>query len=95
MSSLVWGKILETVGAGLLAWVAIRACYIEISITRHLHREPANLNPGLDRLRAGLDAVLERRRRQFGVTEAILVSLGASLIAIGCALYLVGLTTEH
>jgi len=94
MTYLVSGKVLEVVGAFFLAWVAIRACVIEISIGRHLHQD-ASATTDLERLREGLRRVLERRRRQFGLVEAILVSAGTSLIAVGCVLYLIGLLTEH
>src|SRR3982074_79112 len=101
MTYLVWGKILETIGALFVAYVGIRACVIEVSIGRHLHRHvpvhrnvPADITD-LERLRTVLSAVLERRERQFGLVEAILVGAGTLLIASGCVLYLIGLLREH
>ena len=93
MTYLLWGKILETIGAALLAWVAIRAWVIEISIGRHLNQD-ASGGTDLESLRKGLKTVLERRKQQFGICEASLVALGTVSIAFGCGLYLVGLLIE-
>jgi hypothetical protein len=86
----VLGKILETVGAIFLAYVALRAARLEILIAHPLDQKGA-ANPDLDKLKEGLKTVLELRKKQFGFYEAILVGTGASLIALGCGLYLLGL----
>jgi hypothetical protein len=92
----VYGKILETIGAILLAYVAVRAGVLEVLVGRHLRRTAEEEGgTDLERLRAGLKALLERRKAQFGLYEAIAVSAGTLLIAVGCALYLVGLLKEQ
>ena len=91
----VVGKILETVGAIFLAYVALRAAWIELLIAHPLDQKGTN-NPDLTKLNKGLNTVLELRKKQFGFYEAIWVGTGASLIAIGCGLYLLGLlVAEH
>ena len=47
-----------------------------------------------EKLRKGLRQVLERRHRQFGFYEALLVGSGTMLVALGCVLYLVGVLIE-
>src|SRR5262245_11605387 len=92
----VLGKILETIGAIFLAYVALRAMMLEILIATPLGEEEGAANPDLDKLKEGLKKVLKRRKKQFGFYEAILVGAGASLIAIGCVSYLAGLLMgEH
>jgi hypothetical protein len=94
MNYVVYGKMLETAGAFLLAYVGVRAGVLEILIGQHLQRRKETGSPDLEALRAGLEDVLDRRKRQFGFYEAIAVGAGTLLIAIGCALYLVGLLTQ-
>jgi hypothetical protein len=89
---MVWGKILETVGAFLLAWVALRA-FLLAALIDLPGTEPRN--PALQRVMSRLEKTVARRKEQFGFIEAFLVSVGASLIAIGCSLYLAGLLKEH
>ena len=48
----------------------------------------------LEKLKAGLKTVLERRKARFGFYEAIAVATGTVLIAIECGMYLVGLLME-
>ena len=94
MSYLVWGKLLETIGAFLLAYVGVRAGVIEVLIGRHLRRSEAR-SADLEALRADLEDVLDRRQSQFGFYEALAVAAGTLLIALGCVLYLVGLLIER
>jgi hypothetical protein len=94
MNYLVYGKILETAGAFLLAYVGIRAGVLEVLIGQHLHHRKETGSVDLEELRAGLEDVLDRRKKQFGFYEAIAVSTGTLLIAIGCGLYLAGLVME-
>jgi hypothetical protein len=95
MNYLVYGKILETVGAVLLAYVGIRAGVLEVLIGQHLHPRKGAGGADLEKLRAGLEDVLDRRRRQFGLYEAIAVGAGTLLIAVGCGVYLAGLLMEQ
>lgn len=104
----VWGKILETIGAILVAYVAVRAGLYEIRIGRHFisrkrpgrPAQPAGTaqtagTDDLDVLVERLRQAYEHRRRQFGLIEAIAIGLGTLLIAVGCGLYLYGLLSEH
>jgi hypothetical protein len=70
----------------------------------HLKRQSADLETQrwkedgapdeTETLRKGLRQVLERRHRQFGFYEALLVGSGTMLVALGCVLYLVGVLIE-
>jgi hypothetical protein len=93
LTYLVSGKILETIGACLVAYVGFRAAVLEVMIGRHFRGQ--SLDAGdVDKLKKGLEAILEKRNRQFGLYEAMLVGSGTALVAIGCALYLAGVLTE-
>jgi hypothetical protein len=96
MAFIVYGKLLETVGAILLAYVGVRAAVLEVLIGRHLH-QPTEQESGtdLENLRAGLRTLIGRRKAQFGFYEAIAVAVGTVLIAIGCGLYLYGLIADQ
>jgi hypothetical protein len=105
MTYLVSGKILETIGAVFVAYVAIRACVLEMIIGRHLRRRSMDIemlrrkaegiiDRDVERLRDGLERILEQRHRQFGFYQALLVGSGTMFVAIGCALYLVGVVVE-
>jgi hypothetical protein len=104
MNYLVGGKVLETIGALFIAYVAVRACALEMKSGYHLKRQSADLemqrrqdDGGVDeteKLRKGLRQVLEQRHRQFGFYEALLVGSGTMLVALGCVLYLVGVLIE-
>jgi hypothetical protein len=91
MNLLAIGKLLETIGAVGLAYVGVRAAYLEISVGRHLH-----LGTGaeaLDELRDGLEKARQFRQHQFGPKEVAIVGAGTALVALGCGLYLYGMLT--
>jgi hypothetical protein len=82
---------------------AVRACALEMKSGYHLKRQPADLETQrqddgavdeTEKLRKGVRQVLERRHRQFGFYEALLVGSGTMLVALGCVLYLVGVLIE-
>lgn len=95
MTYLVYGKVLETFGAILVAYVVVRAAKIELSIGQLIKPHDGTIESNdLERLRKDLKTVLDRRNEQFGFYEAILSGIGTLLIAIGCALYLIGILRE-
>ncbi len=97
MNCLLAGKILETIGSGLVAWVAAQACYLEVKVDAPLRMDedhPENGDTDLARLRKSLERISERRRRQFGYWELISVCAGTIAIFAGCAFYLFGLVSE-
>lgn len=91
---LLIGKILEALGAALVAWVAVQACYIEVRISEPVHIDDINKDDDLDVARGKIDKINERRRRQFGYWESISVAVGTALIFGGCVFYLIGLFLE-
>jgi hypothetical protein len=102
MNYLVGGKLLETIGALFIAYVAVRACALEMKSGYHSKRQSAETHRRQDdsavdeteNLRKGLRQVLDQRHRQFGFYEALLVGSGTMLVALGCVLYLVGVLIE-
>jgi hypothetical protein len=104
MNYLVGGKLLETIGALFISYVAVRACALEMKSGYHLKRQSADLETRrrqgdgavdeTEKLREGLRHVLEQRHRQFGFYEALMVGSGTMLVALGCVLYLVGVLIE-
>jgi len=95
LSYTLLGKILETIGATLLAYVAVKAACVEWTVGRHLRSDGMSKNEDLESIRIALSEIAERRRRQFGPTEALLVGIGTTLVAIGCLVYLLGLNQPH
>ena len=98
MAWLQIGKILETIGAGLILWVAAHAFYIEVMIEGPVRLDEAETDrepSDLDRIRQSLEKINEKRRRQFGFWEALFVLAGSAAIFVGCALYLIGLFQER
>jgi hypothetical protein len=102
---LILGKLLETIGSGLIALVAVQAFILEAFVGRHLvpkqidRQEEAGTDDvqrmGIKTVGEHLEAVYSLRRRQFGFREALAVAIGTLLIAVGCGLYLAGLWDEH
>jgi hypothetical protein len=96
------GKFLETIGAIFLAYVAIRAGWMEFRIGRHLHvQKEASDNAiikdrstPLEQLQKRLDDARQFRQKQFGFKEVLIVGSGACLIAVGCGLYLYGMLKD-
>lgn len=91
---LIWGKVLETIGSILVAYVGVRAFIYEIMIGRHYTIEPTGTDD-LEKVGTRLSHLYDIRRRQFGSIEATAVFFGTLLIAAGCGLYLAGLLSEH
>jgi hypothetical protein len=96
------GKILETIGALLIAWVGARAMYIEVRIAAPVRREPKgdsalDVPPksDLEIVEERLDKINDIRNRLFGYWEAIYAGIGTVLIFFGCAFYLFGLLSER
>ena len=89
---LLWGKGLETIGALLLAYVAVRAAWIEIFIVQPLRgaTKGGTISPLTERL----EKIFEAKRREFGLYESIFVSIGTLLIFSGCLIYFCVLTRE-
>lgn len=99
MTLIILGKILETLGAALLAYVGGRAALIDLFIVRPIIHESIggdqqDTASATDRLVERLSGVANARRRQFGTTEVSIVALGSLLVAAGCAVYLIGLLIE-
>jgi hypothetical protein len=104
MNYLVGGKLLETIGAMFIAYVAVRACALEMKSGYLPKRPSADLETQrrkedgavneTEKLQKDLRQVLERWHRQFGFYEALLVGSGTMLVALGCVLYLVGVLIE-
>lgn len=93
---MVVGKVLEFVGAVLMAGTVLRAAHLQLTIGRHL--ETTSSQPPhdtLDTLRAQLVALLEQRKLQFGSAAALITALGAALFVVGSGLYLMGLLGSH
>ena len=90
MNYLVGGKLLETIGALFIAYVAVRACALEM---KSGYQDDGAVDE-TENLRKGLRQVLDQRHRQFGFYEALLVGSGTMLVALGCVLYLVGVLIE-
>lgn len=102
MSLLLIGKAAEIVGSALIFWVAARACLIEVMVIGPVGVSPAPASghptqqkSDLDDVSERLDPVNERRRRQFGYWESILVAVGTLLILGGCIIYFFGLLSEQ
>jgi hypothetical protein len=94
MTYLVSGKILETIGAVFVAYVAIRAADNWTPSAAARWKAEGIIDRDVERLRDGLERILEQRHRQFGFYQALLVGSGTMFVAIGCALYLVGVVVE-
>jgi hypothetical protein len=90
---LLWGKSLETVGALLIAYVAVRAAFLELLVGRHLRFGNAS-SDDIESFRKKLSDVLEHRRHLFTVYEATIVGVGTVLVFLGCLLYLIGIFHE-
>lgn len=93
MSYLIVGKFIETLGALLVGWVGMRACYIAVFIEGpvRLHTQAKDQ---LDVTIKELEEINELRHRLFGYWEAIFVGAGTLLIFAGCVVYLIGLISE-
>lgn len=83
------GKLLETIGAFLIAYVGLRAAYIELFIVAPIRRGTGLGN--VAGLAGRLDELTEARRREFGPYEAMMVAFGTVCVAVGCAWYVVAL----
>jgi hypothetical protein len=94
MHYLLWGKILETVGALLLAYVGVWIAVHEVLVGRFLRDGLDAPSGDTEKFRERLREIFEFRRRQFGFREALCVAFGTVLIFVGCALYLYGLWTN-
>jgi len=94
-SYIIIGKLLETIGAISLAYVGVKVACVEWFIDRHIHSKEPTTNPDMEGIRTMLEEISERRRKQFGTTEALLVGVGTTLAAIGCAVYLYGIMHKH
>lgn len=89
------GKLVETIGAGTLAYVGVKIALFQCFIGRHFHRKAPSECPDLETVRVMLAELTEFRRKQFGTQEALLVAIGTIFVTIGCLVYLIGLWQEH
>lgn len=96
MNPLLIGKIIETIGALFLAYVGIWIATHEILVGRHVHERASQIGHegDVERFGTALGEIIEFRRRQFGLVEAICVGIGTILVAIGCIIYVIGLIVE-
>src|SRR5208282_5492850 len=99
---LLAGKLIEIIGAALIAWVAIQACVLEVIFIAPLETSGSNEmeetcgskemeNDNFLSLQERLKKVNERKRQQFGYWESISVAIGSIFIFAGCIFYIVGL----
>jgi hypothetical protein len=106
---LLIGKLLETLGAGLIAWVGMRAMYIAVWIEGPVRSispeegsvdiEPPSISDAqklsdVQKLLLEIQRINEKKNKLFGYYEAIYVGTGTLLIALGCLVYFIGLIME-
>ena len=83
----------------MIAWVALRALYIEIYIVAPVQDETKSNLPldvissngsrsDIDKLMKRIEKLNEAQRKLFGHKEVIYVGVGTALIAIGSPIYL-------
>jgi hypothetical protein len=90
---LFWGKLLETIGAVLLAYVAYRVARYQMFVLGPVQQDEGG-GSDLNRVGTGLSRIFGKQREKFGTKEALAVLLGTSLVALGCLIYLVGVGSE-
>lgn len=93
-ASMWLGKLLETFGSALLCYLGVRATLLEIFIGRHLRKKAMSDSSDLSKLGERLRDLQKHRDKVFGPTEIYIVAAGTLLIAIGCLLYLHGLSGQ-
>ena len=85
------GKLLETVGAGLLAYTVIRAAYIQIRVGSKMPSSQNIDDADLNYIRQMLRLRFEQLKMQFGVREAVFSAVGAAAFFFGSLISMIAM----
>lgn len=85
------GKLLETIGGGLLAYTVIRAAYIEMRLGKKMPSAQNVDDTDLDFIRQVLRRRFEQLKMQFGFWEALISAIGAAAFVAGSLISLLAM----